>query len=247
MRRQSAFTEPGQVLPNHQFQTKRGNSLLSNVRNCFLDRIGRENQIEIGAIDHPLTRHFLHHPEQITPVVGPHHYHRKIFDFASLDKSNCFKQFIKRSSATLHYNESVGVFYQQCFANEKVMERDAAIEKCVWLLLEFELDVATDRAAVDIFRPAIGRFHDSRSATSHDGESELRDARAHFTGQVITGMTFFNSRRTKDGHTWPNEVEHPKPAQKIQQNPQEGDQLIETRARSFQKNFISTLWRRSRG
>src|SRR5207249_4221856 len=145
----------------------------------------------------------------IAPVLGPHHDYGKVFDFAGLDKRDCFKQLVECSSATLHHDESVGVFYQQRFAHEKVMKLDAAIEKRVWLLLELELDVAADRAAVDIFRPAIGCFHDSRSATSHDGESELRDARAHFTGQVITGMTFFNSRRTKDGHTWPNEVEPP--------------------------------------
>ena len=127
------------------------------------------------------------------------------------------------------------------------MKRDAAIKEGVWLLFELKLDVVTDRAAVDIFCPAIGRFHDSRPTTGHDTESELRDSCTHFAGQLIAGMTFSYSSRTEDRHTWPNEVEHAKAAQKIQQNPKEGDQLVETRARSFQKNFISALWRRSRG
>ena len=60
-RRQSAFTEPSQVSPHYQFQSKRGNRFLANVRDCFLHGIGRENQIEIGSVDHPLACHFLKH------------------------------------------------------------------------------------------------------------------------------------------------------------------------------------------
>ena len=60
-RRQSAFTEPSQVSPHYQFQSKRGNRFLANVRDCFFHGIGRENQIEIGSVDHPLACHFLKH------------------------------------------------------------------------------------------------------------------------------------------------------------------------------------------
>ena len=39
-------------------------------------------------------------------------------------------------------------------------------------------------------------------------------------------------------------MEHPKPTQKIEQHSKKGDQLVETRARSFQKDFIGALrWR----
>ena len=127
------------------------------------------------------------------------------------------------------------------------MKRDAAIKEGVWLLFELKLDVATDRAAVDILCPAIGRFHDPWPATGHDGESELGNGRTHFARQLITGVTFFYSRGTENGHTRPNEVEHAKAAQEIQQNPKEGDQLVETRARSFQENFVSALRCRGRG
>jgi hypothetical protein len=42
-------------------------------------------------------------------------------------------------------------------------------------------------------------------------------------------------------------MEHAKSAQEIQQDPKECDQLIEPRARPFQKNFIGALRRRSHG
>jgi hypothetical protein len=42
-------------------------------------------------------------------------------------------------------------------------------------------------------------------------------------------------------------MEHPKAAKKIDQYSKECDQLIETRARSFQKNLIGALRWRGRG
>jgi hypothetical protein len=42
-------------------------------------------------------------------------------------------------------------------------------------------------------------------------------------------------------------MEHPKPAQKIEQYAKESNQLVETRARSFQKNLIGALRWRGRG
>src|SRR5437899_10499847 len=168
--------------------------------------------MEIGAIDHPLVRHFLQHLEQIAPVIGSHYDHGKVFDFAGLNQGDRCKQLVERASAALHHDKSVGIVYQQRFADDKVVKRDVAIEKRVWLLLELELNVATDRAAVDIFCPAIGRFHDSRPTTGHDSESELRDSCTHFAGQLIAEMIFFYSSRTEDRHTWPNKVEHAKSA-----------------------------------
>src|SRR2546430_9583470 len=168
--------------------------------------------MEIGAIDHPLVRHFLQHLEQIAPVIGSHYNHGKVFDFAGLDQGDRFKQLVERSSAALHHDKSVRVFYQQRFADEKVVKRDAAIEKGVRLLLELELDVATDRASVDIFCSAIGRFHNTRPATGHDGESELGNSRTHFARQLITGMTLFYSSGTEDSHAWSHKMEHAKSA-----------------------------------
>src|SRR5207244_12576185 len=120
-------------------------------------------------------------------------------------KADRFKQLIERARAALHHDESIRVFYQQRFSHKKIMEFDAAIEKRVWLLLELELDVATDRAAVDIFRPAIGCFHDPRPTPGHDGESELVNGRTHFTREFIPRMTFFYSERAVERRTRPNE------------------------------------------
>src|SRR5438874_10457503 len=58
---QCAFAQPCQTAPYHQFQTKGSNRFLANMRDCFFHRIGSENQIEIGAVDHSLGCHFLKH------------------------------------------------------------------------------------------------------------------------------------------------------------------------------------------
>ena len=139
--------------------------------NRIFDRIGREYQIEIGTVNHPLLRHLLKHLEQIAPVIGSHHDYGKVFDLVGLYQRERFGKLIDRSGPTLHDNEGVGIFYQESLAHEKVMQRDAAVEKCVRLLLEFQLYIATDGTAIDIFCSAIGRFHDAGTTAGHDGES----------------------------------------------------------------------------
>src|SRR6476660_3474616 len=108
-----------------------------------------------------------------------------MFDLLVLNKSERFKKFVEGTDAAGHNNEGVGIFYQQRFADEKIMQPDTTIEIHVGSLLEWQLDVASNRAATDLFCAAVGRFHNARAAASHYREAEPGNRRTHFQGQFV--------------------------------------------------------------
>src|SRR5437762_10282764 len=124
------------------------------------------------------------------------------------------------------------------------MHPDAAIEISVCGLLGCQLNVAADGAATGLFGAAVRRFHDPGAAAGHDSESELRDGRAHFPSELAIRIIAFNPSRAENGHTWTDEVQDAKSAQKIAHDSQKGEELGKTRTRPFEKDLISARGRR---
>src|SRR6202040_1610679 len=112
---------------------------------------------------------------QVAPILCAHDDNRKVFDLSGLDERERFEQFVERAGAARHKNKSIGVFYEQRLAHEKVMQRHAAIQIRIWTLLEWKLEIATARAPADFFCAAVCRFHDARTAAGHDSKTEARD------------------------------------------------------------------------
>src|SRR5205814_8577444 len=124
------------------------------------------------------------------------------------------------------------------------MHPDAAVEVGVGRLLERQFDVAANRAPTDVFRAAVRCFHDARAAAGHHSKPEPRNGRAHFSSQLVMRIVVLNAGGAENGHARTDEVEGAKSAQEIAHHSQEGDELLETRARSFEEDFIRTFgWR----
>src|SRR4030095_12982331 len=113
------------------------------------------------------------------------------------------------------------------------MQPDTTIEIHIGYLLEWQLDVASNRAAADLFCAAVGRLHDARATTRHHGESEPGNRGAHLQGPFVIRLCVFDSRRAEDSYARANEMKSAIPAQEIAHDPQQRAKLCEPRARAF--------------
>src|SRR6266478_4146154 len=193
-----------------------------------------------------MPRHLVDEPDQLFPVVRAHDHDRKVFDLSGLNQRHCFEQFVERARAAGHNNESVGILYQERFADEEIVHPHTAIEIGVRWLLRRELNGAADRAATNFFGAAVRGFHDTRSPAGDDSEPEPRNRRAHFSSQLVIRIVALNARRSKHSHTWTDEVKRAKSAQEITHHPQKGEELSKTRTRPFEEDLIGTFRRHSR-
>src|SRR5437879_9243768 len=106
-----------------------------------------EDEAQIRRANLSALRHLLDKTDQLLPVIGAHDHDWEVFNFSSLNESERFKQFVERACAAGHHNKGVGIFHQQRFADEKIMQPDAAIEVSVGYLLTWQLKIAADGAA----------------------------------------------------------------------------------------------------
>src|SRR6185312_9212188 len=90
-----------------------------------------------------------------------------------LYQRDCTKKFIQCSKTSWHYNESIRVFHQQCFSQEKIFDINPFIQIRIVMLLMWQDDVATNTSASNIFCPSVCSFHNSRAATGHNGKTKL--------------------------------------------------------------------------
>src|SRR4030095_6968100 len=123
------------------------------------------------------------------------------------------------------------------------MQSDTTIEIHVRYLLEWQRDVASNRATTDLFCAAVGRLHNARAAAGHHRESEPGNRRAHLQGQFVMRIVRLDSRRAEDGYARTNEMKSAISAQEIAHDSQQRAELCEPRPRAFQEYFISALRR----
>ena len=85
--RKATLSEPWEVAPDvsYAFKPKRLNRFGANVRDCFFDRIRRENHLQIRGTDLPALRHLLDETDELSPIIGSHNYNRKMFNFLVLN------------------------------------------------------------------------------------------------------------------------------------------------------------------
>src|SRR5215831_11192796 len=215
----------------------------SDVFDGFFYRIGCVDQPQVGIGDHPSLCHCSDEMEQFLPIIGPHDHDRKVVDLRGLNKRERFEQLVECARAPWHNHKGVGIFNQQCLADVKIMQSDAAIEVRICRLLRRELYRAPNGTATNFFRAAVRRFHNSRTTAGNNGKPEARNGCAHFPGQLIMRIVAPNPRRAKHSYTWTDEMERTKSAQKIAHHSQKREKFGKPRARSFKKNFIRTFRR----
>ena len=189
----------------------------------LLDRIGREDKIDIVWTDHAKASHLIDEGDQFLPVIHSHYDDGKVLDFSRLNQGERFEHFVEGASATGHEDECVGIFHEKGFADEEVMQGHATVEIVVWFLFERQLDVATDRAAANFFGAAICRFHDSGTAAGHYGKPETRHRCPHFPSEFIVGIVGLDSGRAEHRHARADEMQRSKSAQEIPHHPEKGD------------------------
>src|ERR1041385_5828472 len=88
------------------FKSERLDRFTANVRDGFLDRIGRVDQFEIGLGNHSALRHLANETDQSLPIIGSHDHDWKAFDFPGLNQGHGFKQLVECTSASWHHDRS---------------------------------------------------------------------------------------------------------------------------------------------
>src|SRR5262249_42488823 len=132
-----------------------------------------------------------------------------------LDQRQCFEHLIESPKTAGHDDEGVGVFDQHDFANEEVIELQHFVEVWVWLLLEWQLDVAADGSSAGFLCAAVSRFHKAGAAARHDGEAGLYQRLSRVSSERIIGMVFLKSRRSEDRYAGAHKMQRPEAADKL--------------------------------
>src|SRR5262249_26842417 len=166
--------------------------------------------------------------EQFFPIVGPHDYDGKVTDLRGLNQGKRFEKLVERARAAGHDNESIGIFNEKRFADEKIMQSHAAIEIRICWLLRRQFDGAPDRTPTSFLSAPVRSFHDTRATTGDDGEAKPRNGCTHFSGELVIGIAGLDSGRAKNGHAWADKMKSAKTTQEIAHHFQEGEKLFET-------------------
>lgn len=173
--------------------------------------------------------------QELIVVFAIHDDDGKALDGASLDQRQGFEELIESAESAGHDDKAVGVLEQEDFANEEVAYVDGSIEIGVGFLFEGQFDVDTHTSSADIFRPAVGGFHDSRTAAGHDRESQLCEFPCDLSGEGVIGITLSQASRTEDSDARADEMELAKPLDELPGNLEREEQFAQPRLSSFQK------------
>src|SRR6266540_4483053 len=173
-----------------RLKAKRFDGLLADVRYGLVHGVGDKNQIEVFRADGAHARHLLDEADHLAPVVGSEEEDGKVLNLAGLDKRQRLKQLIHSARAPGENDKRIGVFHEQRFANKKVVQRHAAVEVGIALLLEWQFDVTADGTAARVLSPPIGRFHNAWPTAGHHREAKPRNLRTRLPGQLVVWVVF---------------------------------------------------------
>ena len=118
------------------------------------------------------------------------------------------------------------VLEEEDLSDEEISTRNGVIEIPIGQLFLGQLDVAPHRTASGLACAAVHRFHQTRAATGHRGESKFGHAPAHFTPELVQRMRLAVPRRTEHGHARPNEVECSESLDEVRKGSQDEPQLL---------------------
>ncbi|MEN9801070.1 MAG: polymerase [Actinomycetota bacterium] len=212
---------------------------LLDVSDCCFDVIGHAQEFEVFGVDHSIGHHVIELALKWGPERTSHENDREIRNLRGLDESQGFEQFVNGSEATGHHDECVGVLDHHHLANEEVLEVDADVEIVIGELLLRQLDVAADALTAGLSCPSIRGFHDSRTASRHDGQSQSADGCTHLTCQLVFGVAFTEPRGTEDGDTRTGEMEVSEARQHFPRHTQQGSQFPASQSRAAEKCEIA--------
>src|SRR6516225_9018972 len=137
-------------------------------------------------------------------MLFPEQNQRKLGYALSLNKGQDFEELIQCSEPAGHKYKTDAVFYEANLARKKVMKIDRDIGKPVASLFMRKLNVKPHRLSFYRVSAAVGGFHDSRAATSDDGQVVFSQPLRQLDCRLIIGVVGFHSCGAKDRHSGPN-------------------------------------------
>ena len=158
-----------------------------------------------------------------------------ISDLARLNERHGLEDLVERAESARQGHEGVRVLDQHDLANEEVAEGDPAVEIAIRLLLGRQLDVAADRAATRLARPAIGGLHDARPAAGHHREAGAHELSSDLAAELVVGMVLPEARRAEDGDARTHEVKDAEAPHELEEDAYGADELVPPRLRSLEE------------
>lgn len=204
----------------------------------FVDAVGDKDEVAVTRTDRTLGFHELQVIDNRFEIFGSDQYDGKLGDGAGLHEGEGFIEFVHGAHTSGHDDEGIGILYEQHFAHEEMFEGDGCIHIRIHFLFERQLNIATDGAAAILESPAVGSFHDPRSAARHCIETQQSDPLADLACHLVIRMVFFEAGRSENGDGGADEVEGTETLDKLAKNPEGEKQFIATGFGPFQENMF---------
>src|SRR6266850_3432699 len=216
-----SFTEkPTPLEPRRISQAELTYRYFGDHLHGFLGGIGHDQPIEIRLIDRLFPdQAFGEKFEQRPPEFFSHQHQGKIADLGGLNQRRGFKYLIQSAKSAGQSDECIRIFDQHDFPDKEVAKSNPAVEITIGLLLFRKFNIAADRASSGLFRAAVCRFHDSRTAAGHHGKAGSGQSGAALTRHLIIGMAFAKTGRAEYRHTGTDEMKRAKTAHKLAKYP----------------------------
>src|SRR5918992_550872 len=165
----------------------------------LVDVAGDRDEVEVLGADLLLIERLVadpaHHP---VPIVLAIQDDWEVVDLAGLDQGQRLVQLVERAEAAGEDHEALGVLHKHDFAHEEVAELQAEVDELVQALLEGKLDVAADRDAASLLRPAVRRLHDAWAAAGDDREPFLDQRSREPTRGAVVAVAPADASRAED-------------------------------------------------
>src|SRR5450759_283260 len=113
---------------------------------------------------------FLYPLKKPAPIFLPYQYNRKLPYLFGLYECHCLKEFIKCSESSRKNYESLGIFHEHEFSDEKIIKSNKFIRVNKWIrmLCKRKIKIYTNRFSFSSVSALICRFHNSRSAAGNN-------------------------------------------------------------------------------
>ncbi len=153
------------------------------------------------------------------------HHDWKLIDLAGLNQRERLERLVERPEAAGEDDERTGVLHEHRLSDEEVPEVDECVDVRIGALFERQLDVAAYRAPAAHSSALVGRLHDPRAGTGHDGEAFECEQPRHLLGVHVLRILGVGSRGAEDRYTLLDAGERIEPLYELAHDPQHSPRI----------------------
>ena len=150
-------------------------------------------QFEVVLVDHSRVGEMFPVDDLVPVLLAENHDGHTVAVFLGLDKGQQFEHFVEGAESAGEHHEGSSHLHEPVLTDKEVAELQVqfVVDVGVRVLFERKLDVEAGGGCAHIVCAAVARFHDTGTATGHNGETLVllvgpaTELGAQLTGGVI--------------------------------------------------------------